>query len=177
MESVIWKPVVGFEGHYEVSDLGQVRSVRTRPGSKGGHILKPQNNGRNYLHLGLCVGGKVSQRYVHRLVAETFFGPPNGKEVNHKNGNPLDNRAENLEWMTKSQNHRHMYDVLKRPGHMTKTGSAHHNSKTYDVAKVFHMRALGATQCDIARSIGCSDFTVGKILNGTHWQIRDMTKV
>lgn len=96
-----WRPVVGFEGKYEVSDEGRIRSIR-RNGYLN-RVLMPGTNG--YLYVSL--GRKVRWRSVHSIVAEAFLGPrPNGMETCHNNGNPTDNRLENLRYDTLSANRR-----------------------------------------------------------------------
>lgn len=122
-----WKPLVGYEGDYEVSDMGRVRSITkmfecfSKRGNhkhyrtKYGRILKPsiQNNG--YKIVWLSKNGKVKALTVHRLVAQTFLiNKDNCYCVNHKNGNKCDNRLENLEWCTSSENLIHAYTKLNR---------------------------------------------------------------
>ncbi|TAL42380.1 MAG: hypothetical protein EPN91_08350 [Salinibacterium sp.] len=105
--TVEWRPVVGFEGRYEVSSDGRVRTVS--------HELKQSGTGRDYLAVSLGHGrgqGKAMKKVsVHRLVALAFHGPPPTPkhEVNHKDTNKKNNAANNLEWMTKSQNAKHAY--------------------------------------------------------------------
>lgn len=115
-----WRPVVGYEGHFEVSDLGRVRSLpRMRSGPCGrptkvcGRILMAQTDRKGYKRLILNKDGK-RLRLVHRLVAESFLGPGTGKDVNHKNGDPGDNRLVNIEWATRQQNILHKHRVLGR---------------------------------------------------------------
>ena len=110
MES--WLPIAGYEGSYEVSDLGRVRSLdRLVPhGARlmrvDGRILKQLVNSRSgYLAVSLCLGGKNHTFTVHRLVANAFLGPrPELLECCHSNGDPLDNRAANLRWDTHQAN-------------------------------------------------------------------------
>lgn len=100
-ESIVveWRPIVGYEGLYEVSNYGQVRRVLS--------ALKPGYK-RGYAHVSLCKGGKQSTHYITRLVAKAFIPNPHEKEqVNHINGNPGDDRAENLEWSTPKENTQH----------------------------------------------------------------------
>lgn len=100
-----WKPVIGFEGQYEVSNKGRVRSLRRlvdgKRGTKhyrNGCILKPQT-GSKYAQVYLRVDGKQKWFYVHRLVAEAFIPNPNNlPQINHKDENKLNNCVENLEW-------------------------------------------------------------------------------
>lgn len=89
----IWRSVVGFEGLYEVSNLGRVKSLKRIPNT----ILKPSSNGR-YLQLVLYKNDTKSKRYIHRLVAEAFIPNPYGfSEVNHKDENKINNSVSNGE--------------------------------------------------------------------------------
>jgi len=101
-----WKLVEGFEDKYRVSDDGHVSSIHT------GKILKPAKVGAGYLRVCLFVDGKGKNKYIHRLVAETFLGASNGREINHRNGNKQDNRLQNLEWSNRSENVLHSYYEL-----------------------------------------------------------------
>ena len=113
----IWKPVVGYEGIYEVSSLGRVKSCeRTIIRSNGREInfpdkiMKPSINHKGYEIIDLRENGKRSGGFVHRLVGEAFIeNPYNKKQINHKNGIKTDNRVENLEWVTNQENMRHAY--------------------------------------------------------------------
>ena len=107
-----WRPVVGWEDLYEVSDQGRVRSSdRTVHCKNGrtrrykGRLLKPQKSGGGYLQVALCRGDKPRRSYIHRLVLAAFAGPcPDGMETRHLNGNPADNRLANLQYGTRSEN-------------------------------------------------------------------------
>lgn len=106
----IWKPVVGYEGLYEVSNFGRVRSVdhyvhHYRGGLKvvRGRILKPSFSGTGYLQVRL--GAKSNNHLVHRLVAEAFIpNPDNLPQVNHKDEDKTNNCVENLEWCSAKYN-------------------------------------------------------------------------
>ena len=101
----IFLPIKNYEGLYEVSALGNVRNARTK------HILKQFPNNKGYLRLHLCKNGKAKWHRVHRLVAQRFIpNPLNKPEVNHKDGNKLNNCIWNLEWSTPSENNQHAYD-------------------------------------------------------------------
>ena len=109
----IWKTIEGFEGLYEVSNLGRVRSLdRVRKAGYGstanikGKILAPQNiNNRKYLTVNLY-RNEIGKHYlVHRLVANAFIPNPNNlPEVNHKDENPSNNNVSNLEWCDRKYN-------------------------------------------------------------------------
>lgn len=95
-----WKPIVGYEQFYEVSDMGNIKSLRT------GKLRKPTPNGQNgYLMLFLNGENQKKCVYVHRIVAEAFCPKPVGCDfVNHKDEVKHNNKASNLEWVTKYYN-------------------------------------------------------------------------
>lgn len=110
-----WLPVVGYEGRYEVSNQGRVRSLdreRLRNIGSGvetnklkGRILRACRRRSGHYACSLGDGKRQSVRVVHQLVLEAFVGPrPEGYEACHNNGDPSDNRVENLRWDTKSAN-------------------------------------------------------------------------
>jgi hypothetical protein len=115
-----WRPVVGYEGHYEVSSLGDIRSADrmvSRGGPTGdvfkpGQVRKAHLTPKGYCRLALVLNGQQRNHLVHRLVAEAFLANPDNKpEVNHRNGNKADNRVVNLEWATESENQIHAYET------------------------------------------------------------------
>ncbi len=99
----IWKPVKGFECLYEVSNKGNVRSLKWYGGNKVKQ-LKQAEGKHGYCQVNLC-NGKGNMRYVHRLVAEAFIPNPNNLPcINHKDENPKNNCVENLEWCDQKYN-------------------------------------------------------------------------
>lgn len=108
-----WKPVVGFEGLYEVSSFGRIRGRDRRIGHpRGGtrlwrgRVLKQTPMPKGYLAVSLCKDGARYVRTVHSVVCEAFHGPrPPGYWVAHENGRPPDCRETNLSWKTVSANH------------------------------------------------------------------------
>lgn len=114
----VWKDIKGYEGFYKVSSLGRIKSVKRfanvnlmygiKQRLVKERILKPFKKRRGYLGLRLCKNGGMFHKSVHRAVAEAFIPNPNNYPVvNHLNGIPTDNRVENLEWCTISENVRH----------------------------------------------------------------------
>jgi hypothetical protein len=112
-----WKPVKGYEGFYEVSNLGRVKSLERvvmlgyeRKGKRlyPEAILRAADNMHGYLQVNLCINSKPRMSKVHRLVAEAFLPNPNNyPQVNHINAIKTDNRPENLEWCNNSMNQLH----------------------------------------------------------------------
>lgn len=119
-----WKAIPGYEGLYEASDGGQVRSIErfARIGRGEGYLRRfpslirsLQRDPSGYLRVTLKVGRKARSHLVHHLVLDSHVGPrPAGMECRHLNGNPADNRLENLQWGTSSEN---SFDVVRHGNH------------------------------------------------------------
>ena len=100
MDKEIWKDIEGYEGLYQVSNLGRVRNIR---------VLKPAPTKDGYLRVCFSVCGKTKGFLVHRLVAKAFIPNTQNSEVNHIDGNKMNNSVGNLEWSTRSDNILHAY--------------------------------------------------------------------
>lgn len=106
-----WKPVLGYEGRYEVSDQGQVKSILA------GKVLAPNKMNHGYTCVHLYTNGRSTRQVktIHQLVAAAFLpNPEQYREVNHKNFIRHDNRVENLEWVSRKQNVRHALAAGRR---------------------------------------------------------------
>lgn len=109
----IWKPIDGYVGKYEVSNYGNIRSLRfinNVTNKEQIHILHPQKRNNGYMAIMLYKNGKFTNKLVHRLVAEAFIPNPHGKkQINHIDGNKENNSIGNLEWCTQSENMTHAF--------------------------------------------------------------------
>ena len=148
----IFKDVKGYEGYYEISNLGRVRSTSY----KGKRILKPALTKNGYLNVIFCVNQKKEHKLIHRLVAEAFIPNINNySTVNHKDEDKLNNYVENLEWLSVEDNNRYS------------------NSKMLTKEKVLQIPSLidqGYTQLEIAKYFNVSRRAIQSILRGEHWK-------
>ena len=105
LENEEWRSAPGWEATYKVSNQGRIKNSGT------GRILRPRyTKGRRYAAIHLPLNGKSTDRYLHVLVAEAFLGPaPEGKEVNHRDGDRHNNALSNLEYITHRENMRHAW--------------------------------------------------------------------
>ena len=103
----IWRSVVGYEGWYEVSNVGRVRRIKPAMGARVGYILS-SSLCKGYCGVQLKRTTKYKFKHVHILVAEAFMSPaPKGHQINHKDGVKTNNNVNNLEWVTPQQNSLH----------------------------------------------------------------------
>jgi hypothetical protein len=165
-----WRPVVGWEGNYEVSDRGRVRSLiangskRTKP-----RILKGTIQPRGYVQFCLTKNGKENGRFGHNLVMEAFVGPkPDGHEVCHWDGYRTNNRLGNLRYGTPLDNY------ADRDRHGTRLhGEKGPGAKVteQDVKEIIAALARGEEQHVIAARYGIGQTSVSNIKLGKTWRL------
>lgn len=160
-----WKQVVGFEGLYEISDTGTVRSLSRRVPTKGngtrivrGRILNPAPDRNGYIRVQLFKNGVCVRAMAHRLVLEAFVGPcPEGCEACHGNGIPADNRIENLRWGTAKDNASDRY--AHHGSYVGKNHMAHRDPERY--RRVFQSKA--AAHAPRGEKHGCCKLSAVKV--------------
>lgn len=119
MDNEIWKNVPHYEGIYQVSSLGRIKSLDRFDGRNHwikGTIISPSIGTNGYYGVHLFKDGKGKPFLLHRLIASAFLGENPDLDVNHKDGNRTNNFIENLEWCTRSDNLNHSYKKLGRHG-------------------------------------------------------------
>lgn len=160
-----WRPIVGFEGFYEVSSLGRVRSFWDGKVK----LLKPMKSPNGYSFVNLCDGNKRKASYIHALVASAFVGPrPAGSEVSHKDGRKRNNAVSNICYESHSAN------CKRRAEHGTAYRARGEKSASAkltwrDIDKIFAMRAAGKLQREIAETFGIHQGHVSHILSRRFW--------
>lgn len=162
-----WKDINGYEGLYQVSNMGNVRAVfyKTVPYREKA-IFKNQ---KGYCRVNLVRNKKTKAMAVHRLVAIHFIKKPDHlNEVNHKNGNKDDNRHTNLEWSNRSMNVSHMWGTGLRKKVI---GEKNHKSKLKEkeVIEIIEGYSDGFSASDIAKYYKVSRSTIFNILSGRSW--------
>lgn len=171
-----WKDIEGFEGLYQISNLGRVKSLSRMKKSKHGtmYMIKEKflihrKDKYGYFKLILSNNGKQFNKFSHRLVAESFIPNINNKPcVNHIDGNKQNNSVENLEWCTNKENTQH---ALKT-GLLNPVSGENHfktNLTALDVKEIKKLIANGASNNKIAKKFNVHRNTITKIKIGARW--------
>jgi hypothetical protein len=165
----VWLPIKGYENLYKISSLGKVKSLDHKIIQKNfykevehpykGKILAIRMPKNKYPYVHLSKNGKITTKKIHRLVAENFIlNPLNKKEVNHIDGNKLNNKVNNLEWCTSSENKKHAFSTGLR---LNEFGEKSHNfkgkiqvlDKENNIIKILcgdrEIKAFGLTSCGV----------------------------
>lgn len=152
-----WSPIKGYEGLYEVSSLGRVKSLKRRSRLKDS-IMKLVPTGAGYASVGLSRNGSVKTFAVARLVGEHFIPRLDpGLQINHINGIKTDNHMENLEWVTVSENNKHAHRMGLRDTH----GEGHPSAKLNN-AQVYRIRLIKEVTPNMPLNILAKMFNITK---------------
>lgn len=165
-----WKDIPGFEGYYQASTSGQIRSLRRAITQKGpkksytrimqGKTLQPRKQNSNYYVVWLSVGSKKFPELVHRLVAKTFIPNIDNKPcINHKNGIKTDNRIDNLEWCDYSDNIKHSHKIIGRKKNSKPILCIELNQKFQSIQEA--STALSLSRCAISHALNGRSKTAG----------------
>jgi hypothetical protein len=164
----IWKDIEGFEGIYQASSFGNIKSLK-RGGKLYDRILKPAINHSGYYIVVLCKNGIMYAKILHRIIAKTFIpNPLNKPTVNHINGIKTDNRIENFEWATRKEQSIHSYSKLPNTNQL----ETHHKAKlkNKDIPKIFEMNKNGVSHKDISKIYNVHPSQICRIINGKRWK-------
>ena len=166
MKNEEWRDVADYEGRYQVSSEGRVKSLE-RKGRKSERILKPGVRSKGYLFVVLCAGGKSRMFSVHRLVCTAFHDNPENKlDVNHINENKTDNRACNLEWCTRRENVNHGSRNERAANGIAKALSKQVGQYTLDGELV----KTWVSTMEAERQTGFSRSNISQVARGKHKQ-------
>lgn len=170
----IWKNIDGYEGKYQISNLGNVKSLNY--GGRGyARNLVPKINNSGRLWVELMKDGKKRQFLIHRLVGMAFIpNPDNLPQINHKDENPKNNRVDNLEWCTNLYNFHYSFDRhperhRKRQYNPTGKKKVHHNRidvNVWQIDKAGNKIKLWNDVSTIARELGVHQWSVTQCCNG-----------
>jgi len=166
-----WKAIPGWETYYAASTLGNIKRLAGSPRTRVDRMLKPIRIPRGYFAVGLvCTGRKQRPYVIHRLVLETFVGPPPSANhvPNHLNGIKTDNRLENLAWVTHSENVKHAYDTGLHKKYKGSQASAAKLTEA-DVVDILARVARRDYRKDICADYGIATRTLDQIVSGNNW--------
>lgn len=171
-----WREIEGYEGYYEVSNLGKVRSLDRKvfnPKSgmtmRHGCLLKGNKNHKGYKYVGFGKNGiRSGLLFVHKLVARAFIDNPENKpQVNHKDGNKLNNASWNLEWNTDAENQHHAKINFLKSRNDKHKDSVFTNEHVLFLPKLFE---IGMNQGMIAKIYGVDRHVIMNILKGVSYR-------
>lgn len=166
----IWKPIVGWEQSYEVSNLGRVKGIRIIGAWKEPRIkrLGPREN--EYLTVSLYYSGTCKTYLVHSLVAEAFIGPrPEGLQVNHIDANKTNNHYTNLEYVTPQGNILHAY-ALGLCDRITRPEATNIKLSKGEITKIMDLHKYGISSRKVASTFGVSHTCILQIWRGNSWK-------
>ena len=173
MNEEVWKDIKSFEGRYQISNFGNVRTLNWKKTGKI-RLMSPAHTLNGYKMMVFRVSGAGSKQkhpLVHRLVAEAFIPNPENKPyVNHIDGNKANNRVDNLEWVTRSENEKHKIYAL---GHPSGSMIPPKPIRCVETKKIY------PSISEAARQTGCAQTTISSVVlkkkwhktaGGYHWE-------
>ena len=167
MTHEIWKDIAKYEGRYQVSNRGRIKSIKRRYVHKD-KIISPVVCKRGYAKASLCKNGERKPHTIHRLVAIAFIKNPKNKPgVNHRNGIKTDNGSENLEWATGLENSRHAANAGL---YYNVTGERNHNAKLNEFQVRVIRKCPDLYQRELAKIFNVSRGVVDGILQRRRWK-------
>ena len=159
----IWKDIHGYSG-YKISNMGNIKSFKVY---KNGKLLTGTVNEKGYIIINLFNNNKPSFKRLHRLVLETFVGPcPIKHEACHNDGNPKNNRLDNLRCDTPKNN---QLDRIKHGTDNCGSKSPHAKLSEKDVKNIFKLNSTGLNSVEISKKINATPRHIRKILNKERW--------
>lgn len=172
-----WKDVVGYEGYYQISNLGTLKSLNRIVKHKKGtlsvreRIISPYISTFGYPSVRMTKGNITKNFKIHRLIAEMFIpNPENKPQVNHINGVKTDNRIENLEWVTHSENLNH---ALEKSLRIMPSGTNVYNSKLTEVIVLTARKRYSSEKISyqkLANEYGVSKSVMMLAVKGKNWK-------
>lgn len=178
----IWKDIPGYEGYYQISNLGRVKTLeRILPNNRFKNVLcvhkekimKQNNDTKGYPAVTLRVNNVIKTLRVHRLVAQAFIpNPENKPQINHVNGVKTDYSIENLEWCNQSENNYHAYRVKLKTSESVRGIKSHHAKLTEEIVLEIRKRYLteNISQKDLSEFYNVGKRNIGHIVNLEIWK-------
>lgn len=168
-----WRDIPGYEGLYQASNLGNIRSLARKVATKCGYRISPgksiafNENRRGYRSVNLCSNGMRSKLYVHRLVLLAFVGKPDeNMDCCHFDSDPRNNRLENLRWDTRANNH---LDKIRAGTNQFGESNKSSKLKINDVIEIRRQLSEGKSGVKISHAFGVSDSAIYAIKHRKAW--------
>jgi len=175
MKKEVWKDIKGYEGCYQISNLGGVKRMAHTIISKKGYssfyperLMVPVLSTKGYWTIKLSLSGKSNRFLIHRLIAIAFIPNPENKPyINHKDGIKTNNDIPNIEWCTAKENQQHAYDTGLKIGVRQK--GEDHGSARLTESDIIAIRESGLTSKELSKKYGVTRAHINQILARRRW--------